>query len=268
MEEIKKLLKGDIELSCNVMLRNVDFLLHNYVDVVDACYDLINDVIDMAYWLRPSRSLPREERTVIVHKYLMYPMLDLVVFPNAYFIRIALPLGALPQAFYSLRTILEAVAIALYADSKEELKDLAHVQKIEHKSVYHATVFGVKDSLKRVLVEVYGTRKAEEFIEIILSAYEYLSAYIHPVARVKLRTERGVKEHAAGLLRAIALTTTRRGIPPAYGLLIPLEYGPEDLEDLRYLRACIDYVRLSLAIIARAWIRGKPVEDEKAVKEH
>jgi hypothetical protein len=53
----------------------------------------------------------------------MYPMIMHVAYPQANFLPIAVLLGALPQAFCTLRTILEALVIALYADSKEDLRD-------------------------------------------------------------------------------------------------------------------------------------------------
>ena len=99
--------------------------------------------------------------------YLMYLMLTNIVFLNVRFVYVALLLGALPQAVYTLRTILEAVGIALYADSKFELRNLHWIKKIEHESVRNASLLKFRDSLIKVFQETVGKEQAKKLIDYV-----------------------------------------------------------------------------------------------------
>lgn len=265
MEEVKRALEPWISYSRDVMIKNMEFLLKSYRDVINSCYDLLNDVINIESWIMPSKNKSEGERMNMFTKYLMYPMLVHVVYPNLNFLYIAILLGAIPQAFYTLRTALEALVVALYADSKDELKGLEWFEKIEHKSVRNATVSGIKDHLLKILTRVFGDKEGEEWLNYILDLYQAISAWVHPVARIRFDKK---EEIVAGILRAIMITTAERGIPPVYGIVIPMEYNSEDLDDLKHLNEIIKHTRLALTSIAYVWSIDKDITDKEALKKH
>ena len=262
MEEVKRALEPWINYSRDVMTKNMEFLLKNYRCVIDSCYALLNDVIDIEAWIVPGKS--KNERMNMFAKYLMYPMLIHVVCPNLNLLHIMILLGAIPQAFYTLRTVLEALAIALYSDSKDELRDLAWYEKVEHKSVRNATVRGVKDHLLKILTKVFGDRDGEERLGYILDLYQAISAWVHPVARIRFDKK---EEITAGILEAIKRMMAKRGVPPSYGIDIPMEYTSEELDDLKHLNEIVKHARLAVALIAYAWSIDKDVTDRGALKE-
>jgi len=79
MDEVRKALEPWINYSRDVMIKNLEFLTRNYRDVIDSCYDLLNDIIDIGMWITPSKTLSEEKRMNMLTKYLMYPMLIHVV---------------------------------------------------------------------------------------------------------------------------------------------------------------------------------------------
>ncbi len=262
--KVREALMFWVNYSKDVMIKNMEFLLNRYRNVIDSCYDLFNDVIDIESWIAPNKSMDESKRMGMVIKYLMYPMLIHVIYPNLNFLCIEIMLGAIPQAFYTLRTILEAFVIALYADTKEELKNLVSYEKVEHESVRNATVFGVKDHILKVLTKVFGDRECREWLKYILELYQAISAWVHPVARIKLDKE---KEITAGVLRAIMITVAQRGVPPSYGLVIPMEYDEEDLDNLKHLNEIIKHTRLAITMIAYTWSINKNVADREALRK-
>lgn len=265
MDEVRKALEPWINYSRDVMIKNLEFLTRNYRDVIDSCYDLLNDIIDIGMWIMPSKTLSEEKRMNMLTKYLMYPMLIHVVYPNLNFLPIAVLLGALPQAFYTIRTALEAFVVTLYADNKEELRDLPWFEKVGHKSVRNVTVSGVKCSLYKILAKVFRDKESSEWVNYILDLYQAVSAWVHPVARIRIDKR---EELAAGIIRAVMITTAERGIPPVYGIVIPMEYTDEDLEDLKHLNDIINFTRLATSLIAYAWSIDKDVADGEALRKH
>ena len=265
MKRLVDALKPWLSYTGDVMAKNLEFLARNYREVIDTCYELINDVIDIESWISPKRGLPEEKHMEIYSKYLMYPMVVHVAYPNLNLLPILVLLGAVPQAFYTLRTVLEAFAIGLYADSKEDLRDKPWYVKAEHKSVRNASIFGIKDSLRKVLREVLSDEEGDGWINYILYLYQAISAWVHPIARIRLNRE---EELAAGILRAVMITTAERGVPPTYGLVLPMEYGEEDLDDLKHLNSIIGDTRVALAVIAYTWSADKDFTDREALRNH
>jgi len=209
MERFVDDLKPWLSYSRDIITKNLEFLAKNYREIIDACYELINDVIDIESWILPKRDLPKEERMEIYSKYLTYPMVIHIAYPNINLLPILVLLGAVPQAFYTLRTVLEAFALGLYADSKEDLKNMEWWEKVEHESVRNASIFGIKDSLRKILAKTLGDEEGNKWLEYILDLYQETSAWIHPVARIRLDRE---EELAASILRAVMITTVKRGI--------------------------------------------------------
>jgi len=250
-----------IKYTKEVMEKNLSFLLEKCSDVLDSCFELLNDIIDYSMLLLP-RTSSEEVKKAMLSKYMMYPMLYNVIYPNAQYACVAILQGAIPQAYYCLRTLIEAMAIAVYADTHPKLKDLNWDRKIEEKGVRNATLFGIKDSLRKMFTKVFGNKRGNEYLELLLHTYESLSAWIHPVAKIRIESEQSGEEYAAGLLKAIVLTWNKHGIPPSYGILIPMEYNNADVEDLRYLKENIEAVRLSLAILTYVWSIDKDVDKE------
>jgi len=265
LEEVRDALKFWLDYSQDVMIKNMEFLLRNYRDVADSCNELINDLIDIWFWVIPSKGMDEGERKKMLERFLMYPMLLHVAFPNSYLLCPAILLGAISQAFYTLRTILEGIAIALYADSKDELKDLPWYKKVEHKSVRNATVHCVKDHLLKVLERAFSIKEGEELLNHILDLYQAISAWVHPVA--KIRFDKG-KEIAAGILKAVMITMAQHGAPPAYGVLVPMEYGSEDLDDLKCLNEAIEHTRLAVTVMVYAWSLDKELANREALKKY
>lgn len=264
MEKIVEVLKLVIDHAAEVARKNLEFLLRRCWSVIDVSYTLIDDVVIIVRSIALNKDLPEDKREEVYTKYMMYPMLLHVAYPNVIFLPTLLLLGALPHAFYTLRTVLEAFAIALYADTKEELRDLPWWEKAEHKSVRNATLFGIKDFLEKALVNVFGDRDGREWLGYILDLYQAISAWVHPVARIRLEGE----ELAAGLLRAIIIATARRGTPPSYGAVMPMEYTEKDIEDLKHLADIASHARLALAAIAYAWSVDKDFVDREALHQH
>jgi len=94
-----------------------------------------------------------------------------VAYPHFNLLPILVLLGAIPQAFYTLRTMLEAFAIALYADTKEDLRNMPWYVKVEHKSVRNASIFGIEDFLRKILAEVLDNEEGTEWTNYILDLY-------------------------------------------------------------------------------------------------
>lgn len=134
MEDLIEALKPWLNYSRDVMMKNLELLVKKYENVIEECYKLINDVTDVEARISPREVISKEKRMEIYSKYLMYPMIFHVVYPNLNFLPILILLGAVPQAYYTLRTALEALVIALYADDKEDLRDMFWYEKIEHES--------------------------------------------------------------------------------------------------------------------------------------
>ncbi len=248
----------------DIMKQNLEFLVKNYKELLDESIRLLNDVIKMRLLIWPPEHLPQEVRSELLSRYLMYPMIIHVVYPQANFLPVAVLLGALPQAFYTLRTILEALVIALYADSKDDLTDKSWGEKIEHESVRRATVFAVKDSMQKYLIKALGKDEGEKWTKSIMSLYQAISAWVHPVARIKID---GKGYLSAGILKGAIVTLLEKGELPNYSLGIPAEYGDEDLGDLKYLGEAIKDTRRILAIVAYVWADDKEFINRKAIIE-
>lgn len=251
-----------------VMSKNLQFLAERYIDVLQSSIDIVDDILNIAVWTRPDSELPGEEQKItrpseIVSRYLMYPTFLHVVFPNALFLITQILLGAIPHAFYTLRTMLEAFAIALYADCKDELENLSVIEKVEHPSVRNATLFRIKDSLKNIFVERLGEEVAEMWVDYILDLYQGLSAWVHPVARIKFEKD----EYAAGVLKAVIEAATWRETPPVYAFMIPGGYVEEDIEDLRRLNDGIVHTRLAITLLVYVWSIDKPWVDLEAIEK-
>ncbi|RLG02531.1 MAG: hypothetical protein DRN61_06330 [Thaumarchaeota archaeon] len=247
----------------NVMKANMEFISKKCKDVLDSCIQLLTDFINIQKWISPIES----KRDIMLNRYLMYPMTTNVAYPNLQFVIIAVLLGAIPQAIYTLRTILEGIGIALYADNKDEFKNLNVHQKLEHEKIISVRLTGVKESLIKIAQEITSQEEAEEWINYILDVYSQLSAWIHPIARA-YRTRKPKREvFPAGLLRAIILTTGKYGIPPSYGLLIPMEYDEPDIEDLNYLKEMVELTKFSITLLVYIWSRDKNVLDKAAIEK-
>ena len=131
----------------------MEFLLKNYRDVLDSCFELLNDIIDIEGIILLTKEESQKSRQQIINRYLMYPMLLSVVYPNLQFTITGLLLGALPQVIYSLRIALEAFASALYADNDPELKYVDWHQKMEQKVVRR---FRIGRSYVKKLTAIFG----------------------------------------------------------------------------------------------------------------
>lgn len=247
-----------VKYPCDVIKANMEFLLKNYKDVINSCIELLNDIIDIGNIVLQIKEESEELRQSIINKYLMYPMLLNVIYPNLLFTVTGLLLGALPQVIFSLRLALEAFALALYADNDPKLKNMIWPQKMEQKEVRG---FRLGRPYRKKLIAIFGQvmdeREAEEAVGDILGVFKGLSAWIHPIATIRRTTERGVEELTAGLFKAILLTTGEKGILPSYGILIPSKYGEADLEDLRHLQNLIEHVRSAIALMMYAWVNDK-----------
>lgn len=176
------------------MEKNLNFLLEKCSDVLDSCFELLNDIIDYSMLLLP-RTPSEEVKKAMLSKYMMYPMLYNVIYPNAQYTCIAILQGAIPQAYYCLRTMMEAMAIAVYADTHPKLKDLSWDRKIEGKEIRNATLFRIKDSLRRVFTKAFGDNRGNEYLELLLHTYEALSAWIHPTAKVRVGSKQSRVEY-------------------------------------------------------------------------
>ena len=260
---VKQLNEFFLKYTSDVMNANLDFLLKNSKETLTSCSKLLSDTDNILRWLSPIEN----KLKFMLDYYLIYPMLTNIVYPNVQFVYLALLLGALPQAVYTLRTVLEAVGIALYADNKFELRNLHRNKKMEHESVRNASLLKVRDSLIKVFQETVGKEQAKKLVDYVCDVYRQLSAWIHPVANIQRLTEHGKREFAAGLLRAITLTAEKYGAPPSYGVLIPMKYGKTDIEDLKYLREMIELTRSSIALLIYAWSKDKDITDKNAIEE-
>jgi len=252
-----------LDWTSNVIKANVDFMSRKCKDVLDLCIELLNGFINIQKWTYPVES----KKDLMLNRYLMYPMMVNVVYPNLQFVVIAVLLGAIPQAIYTLRTALEAIGIALYADNKAEFKSLNWYQKIEHERIISARLTGVKESLIKIAQEVTNREQAEEWINYILDVYSQLSAWIHPIARAQRTRKREREVFPAGLLRAIMLTTEKYGTPPSYGILIPMEYDEPEIEDLNYFKEMVELTRFSITLLVYIWSKDKDVSDKAAIEK-
>ena len=249
-----------IKMTADVMRSNAGFLAEKGRGVLEACLELWNDVMELVA-LFPGKK--EGETDELLDKSLMFPALFGVVYPNVTYACAALLQGAVPQTYFCLRTALEAVAIAVYADEHEGLRDLDWYEKVEHRSVRSATLLGVKDSLRKVLADRFGEETASSYLELLDTTYRSLSAWIHPVATIKLGTGEGREEIPAGLIKAITLTLARHGMPPSYGIMLPTDYTEKDLESLDKLRNDIVATRLSILFLTLAWAADKNLDEEK-----
>ncbi|RLG91268.1 MAG: hypothetical protein DRO36_04585 [Candidatus Hecatellales archaeon] len=247
----------------NVMKANMDFMFKKCKDVLDSCIQLLSDFICIQKWTFPIESKKDE----MLDRYLMYPMMMHVVYPNLQFVIIAVLLGAIPQAIYSLRTALEAIGIALYVDNKDEFKSLDLHQKLERKKIIDVRLAGVKESLIKIAQEITSKEQAEEWVNYILDVYSQLSAWIHPIARAHRTRQREREVFPAGLLRAIILTAGKYGVPPSYGLLIPMEYDEVDIEDLNYFKELVELTEISITLLVYIWSRDKDISDKIAIEK-
>jgi len=184
-EYVKQLHEFFLEHTSDVMNANLDFLLKNSKEPLNSCSKLLSDADNILRWLSPIK----DKLKFMLEYYLMYPMLTNIVYPNVQFVYVALLLGALPQAVYTLRTVLEAVGIALYADNKFELRNLHRNKKMEHESVRNASLLKVRDSLIKVFQETVDKEQAKKLVDYVCDVYRQLSAWIHPVANIQRLTE-------------------------------------------------------------------------------
>lgn len=105
--------------------------------------------------------------------------------------------------------------------------------------------------MRQILSTALG-KNADLCLEHILELYSLISAWIHPVARVKVDRQTG-ETYAAGILKAI---------------IMPTEYFDEDIEDLKHLRELIEYTRQALAILLYAWSKDKDIAGRSDIEKH
>lgn len=251
-----------------IMNRNYDFL-SEYCKNVDAlCVELLDDVLFYMLCLEP-KNKSKDVRDDMFSKYLMYPMLTSVIFPAAQSLYILVLQGAIPQVYYTLRSILEAAAVAIYADTSPYLKDKTWVEKIEDQSIrdfrFFRSLKNGKSPLRESLISAFG-EKGEEYVNFLLETYEFLSAWLHPVAKIRAENKNKMIELTAGLFKTIVSVWGQYLIPPSYGIGIPAEYSRRDLEALRCLKNNINDTRLALAVMMYAWSLDKNVNKD-CIKE-
>jgi len=254
-----------IEYTHDVMEKNLKFLVESNKELLDSCLDLINDVIDMIRWIAPSESLPKDWRNKMLFRYLMYPVMTHILLPNSFFLNIAIILGAIPQAFYSLRTMLEAMVITLYADNMDKLKNATFFEKVKHKKVRSATLHKIRRPVQGILRKFLGDEEGDMYTEYIYSLYKELSTQIHPVATINIG--RG-KSRASGILNQIFMYTREHKAFPGYGILIPIEYDSKDLKMLQNLTTIVNRFRFVYALISYVWSIDKHVKNKDMITKH
>jgi len=271
--DVKTPLRSWINYAKGTMEENMKFIIDKCKDVIDVKFGVANDVLDILSWISPQKDLPNEKRLEMFFKYLMYPMILHVAYPNINFLPVAILLGAVSYAFYSLRIALEALVVDLYANCNESLKDLPWRLKLERNSVVNATVFGVKDAIHNIFVSRVGSEEGDEWARFILGLYQQISAWIHPMAKIKeVSTRRNEKVSseaiAVSILKTVALTFEKWNTPPAYELVIPMNYDEKDLETLGALNIITKYTKATLSVIAYVWSFDKDVSNRDAISKH
>jgi len=262
MSDTAKIRKSLVNYLSEVVHYNIEFLVDNCREVVDECFNLSNDLIDYLFCLTQTSNVAKGVEVYL--RYMMYPMIIHVAYPCVSYSVFALFQGAIPQIYYSLRTALEAIGIAVFADEESGFNNADWVTKIEMDSVKHASLFKLRGSLHKIFEQVFKD-KAQLYLDAILNTYESLSAWLHPTARIRIGKNREV---AAGLLKAIALTIIEKGRPPSYGFQVPMRYSKADIEDLKHLQANIKWTRNSLAILLFTWAYTKDFINKEIIVKH
>jgi len=260
-DEAKRFFEDSVDLAERVSKNNIEVLFSKCRDVTNLLIEVLNDIIN--YW-----GILLEKRTfqALNSKSLMYPVLLNVVYSNVQYCLILLAHNATPQVFFSLRTALEGMVIALYADANPNpnVRDKTWALKIFEKSIREASIFKIKDCLRKILCEVFDEDKCNDFIELILDTYQLLSALVHPIAKIRVDKDRDI---VAGQIGIMVGTLGSYGDFPGYAVLIPLSYNDIDLKLINEdLRTILLYLRLCLAVIMYAWLRK--VADNLVDQEH
>jgi len=167
-------------------------------------------------------------------------VLLLVALPQASFLWPCLLLGGIPNAYYTLRTILEAIGLAVYADIAEEYRSLSLNSKIEE--LRETSLLKITSALSPVLKKVYPEEVCEEIVESIREVYGELSSLVHPFAIAGL----------GGILKANLQALRGEGRLPPYGPRPPL-YEEGDLKDLKRLYDCLMKVKEIINYLIEAW---------------
>ena len=140
--KIRKSLNSLVNYLTEVVRYNIDFLIDNCREVVNECFNLLNDLIDYLFCLTQTSNVVGGVEVYL--RYMMYPMIIHVAYPCISYSVFALFQGAIPQIYYSLRTALEAVGIAVFADEDSRFSNMDWVTKVEMASIKHASLFKLR----------------------------------------------------------------------------------------------------------------------------
>jgi len=264
MNDLRKYLPL-IKYANDTMLANANFLVEKQIGILNSSIDLLHDLEGLGECILPSKDLSEKEQNRMYEKYLMYPMLLHIVYPNMYFLPVLILLGALPHTFYSIRTSLEAVTIALYADEKDDLKEMKWLEKLRQDSIKYASFGNIKSSLDKIFNKVIDGNSAKKWCKYLEDLYQQVSSWIHTVARIKLDKGDTI---ITGLLKATTLKIFEYNVPPSFGLTLPTKYNEVDIENLYYLDEIIGHFRLAVAVMIYVWAYNKDVNNKKCVEEY
>lgn len=244
-----------------VMESNVRFLDERKINLLGTYNEFIYDFEDLMNCLEPT-GLSKEEEIRVYDSHLIYPMIFHVVYPNVYLIPVLVLVGALPHTFFSMRSIIEALAIGLYTDNYEEIRSLSLSEKIER--LKNIRFSHLRDELPGIFCKVFIIDIAFELKELIYQLYQHLSSWIHPIAKVRGKDN----SYVVGQLRYSLFKISENSLLASFGLNLPTEYYSETDElYLRYLKDILLSFQLAIKAMIAAWSYGKDFINYKCIIE-
>ena len=235
-------IKADLERAKELMEKNLEFLKQEYPTLLEELEGFEAYVNEVVGYL-PKFSYVRNDCLPFTF--------ILLVLPFAYYVKHMLLLGSVPLASYALRTILEAVELAVHADLSK-LRERPLGERVEAlRRTRPSEVVG--SSLRNAFVKVFP-QEAEEIKGILEDLHQALSAFLHPFAEVRFK-DLG-EEYGAGIVKAVLKTVGSTGKLPSYAYY-PFFYGRHDLEDLKYFHECLRTTRETMDRLIRTWAKLK-----------
>lgn len=212
----------------NVMRENEAFLHNNAEEAYDAVVSLMNDAIEQAglsaKLVKNSEHPSELAMTFFIHHVLM---------PFSYGVYIDLLAGNTPTCFMQLRLMLETMGECYLAD-----------EKYEGVSFFHDRLESLKQEKLRPWKIVSRAGKILECEEQFRSLWGKLSEdWLHP----------------KGIADIVMCHLAETSVMPAWSLIIPMNYVPEDLVGINHLGKRVSQFRDVLAITMRQyWHKDDP----------
>jgi len=202
-----------VNLICENIEENEEFLRKNAKDVYEEVIGLANDGIDLLSIILKKFNTGEEAAKHPMAFFALH-----VFMPMSYGIFVNLLIGNLPACFMQLRLIHEAMAKCYFSE------------KIDSSQYY----FGIKlETLEQILREaqISTTKLMKELGPDFVKLWGKLSeSWLHP----------------RGILKRVTDSAVEKGTPPSWSFGLPTIYTNDDLDDLKELKKRVSEFRALL----------------------